>query len=269
MIIGILSGCFSISQKSSDTALKNQSSVTKNINQPIKGLTSQKSIKEAVAFSAAFKPLKVGSLNENIEFVLWELANSSDMNISTENLSSKPLLNKLVGKYTQLVSSEGVYYIETNNAFGMKLKTECWIKSGKFKKVEQSISKVTICDGKYYYIVKLDEKTAIRYKKDNALVSTEIDIQTSGMLSKLANADYKQEKDQKVDSFDCNVFYMDIEFMGMKGNRLYVDKKTGMLLKNSYGDDKNGMTTLVSDFRVGGFGVEVFKVSSDIKITDY
>jgi hypothetical protein len=61
---------------------------------------------------------------------------------------------------------------------------------------------------------------------------------------------------------------MDMEFMGIRGNKLYVDKATGLLVKNAYGDEKNGMATVVTKFDTGGFGDEVFAVPADIKIED-
>ena len=51
---------------------------------------------------------------------------------------------------------------------------------------------------------------------------------------------------------------MDIEFMGMKGNWLYVDKETGALVKNQYGKGKDGMSvtlTMLAIERVGASAV--------------
>jgi len=46
--------------------------------------------------------------------------------------------------------------------------------------------------------------------------------------------------------------------MGMKGNWLYVDKETGALMKNRYGEGKGGMSVTVTKLETGKFRDEAF-----------
>lgn len=220
-----------------------------------------------LSFSNEFKTIEKSSVDEDIEFFLWEAAMSEDSNdAEAAAQTAKFSIQQLAEKFKQLAASEGVHYIERSNAPGMTMETEYWVKNGKFKMFEKALNQVTLYGGKYYYVIKLDEKTAQRTSTDNTFVSVDVDAKVNGTLSKLANAGYSQEPDQKVGDFDCSVFYLDIEALGMKGNRMYVDKKTGMLVKSVYGDEKNGMTAEITEFQKGGFGDEVFAVPPGITI---
>jgi hypothetical protein len=60
--------------------------------------------------------------------------------------------------------------------------------------------------------------------------------------------------------------------MNIKGSTLYVDKETGMLVRNVSGDPDdpdNSVATYVKSLEVGTFGDEVFAVPEDIVLEDY
>jgi len=78
---------------------------------------------------------------------------------------------------------------------------------------------------------------------------------------------YQQQEDAKIKGFDCYVFYMDIEMMGMKGNWLYVDKETGALVKNRYGEENGSMSITVTKLETGKFGDEAFEIPAKVKFT--
>ncbi len=224
-------------------------------------------------FSNEFSEVKGNPMGADIEFLLWDVATAPDDKESTGDqmgaAAAQPSgtsLADLAEKYSQLLSSEGVHYVDKNNAFGMDLEMEYWIKEGKFKEYDKTLNRITLYDGKYYYIAELDEKTAKRFDKNDMGVTSDVDIKTKGVLSRMAYAGYTQEADQKVGEFDCCVYYLDMEVMGMKGSRLFVDKNTGMLVKNITGDEENGMTTIITEFQAGGFGDEVFKLPADITV---
>ncbi len=270
LIAGIFSGCFLDGRKISDAAKKTIREALQTEARETGGAFVGKDVasyQAALAFSNEFKTIGKTSLDEDIDFFLWEAAMAKD-DSATEAAAqpSDSSLPKLAEEYEQILSSDGVHYTEHSNALGMDLETEYWIKDGKFKILEKSLEKMTLFDGKYYYVIELNEKTALRADKDDPRISADINVKSRGMLSKMTYAGYSQEPDQKVNGFDCSVFYLDIEMMGMKGNRLYVDKKTGMLVKNTFGDEKQGMTTEVTEFQQGGFGDDVFTLPAGIII---
>ena len=60
---------------------------------------------------------------------------------------------------------------------------------------------------------------------------------------------------------------MDIEFMGMKSNWLYVDKKTGALVKNQYGKGKGGMSITLTMLDTGGVADDAFVPTQGVRFT--
>jgi len=262
-----LTGC-SKTSKTTVTALNEKKlSVTsgKSTTKSTPTSTVDKSVQK---FSAAFTKLDKNPLNEDILYMLWLTATSKDTPSGNGGQPSATTLVSFADKFKKLVDSQGVHYTEVGEMLGMKLTTECWLKRGKFKKVDNTLNEVIVFDGEYYTKYKTDEKSGTRYKKDNPLVSAGISIQSYGVLANLARAPYQQRADEKIESFDCSVFFMDMEVMGMKGNTLWVDKNTGMLVKNTQGDAKNGMVTYVSKFEPGGFKDDVFTVPADIKLVN-
>ena len=225
--------------------------------------------KSAAEFSKAFSRVKKNPLNEDIQFALWLTATSEDSDPNNIVETSSAAITELVDKYKKLVDSKGVHYTEVSEVLGMKLTSESWLKNGKFKIVDKSSEQVTVFDGKYFSKYDMDSKSGNRYKKDSPLIKFEILNQSYGMFPNLARASYQQKEDQKFGAFDCSVFFLDMEVMGMKGSTLWVDKNTGMLVKNVTGDEKDGMVTFIDMLETGGFGDEVFTVPSDINFEDY
>lgn len=261
IIAGMLSGCFLDRLKPSGSAGKSQAGA-------LAGMENDPDVQAALAFSNDFTPIKKTSVDEDIEYYLWEAAMAenthTEAEVAAQALSES--LTQLDDKFKQVVASDGVHYVEHNNAMGMDLYTEYWIEDDKFKMLDKVMNKLTLFDGKYYYVINLDDKTAERTDKDDPFVSADVSVKTNGMLSKAAYAGYTQEPDQKLGDFDCSVFYADTEVLGMKGNRLYVDKKTGIVVKNTYGEGDNSMTIEITEFQQGGFGDEVFTVPPGITI---
>lgn len=230
--------------------------------------TSGSTSKSAAEFSKAFTRVKKNPLNEDIQFALWLTAASEDTDSNNAAETSSAAITELVDKYKKLVDSKGIHYSEISEALGMKLTTEYWLKNGKFKKVDVSLQQVIVFDGKYYTKYDMDSKSGNRYKKDEPLIKYEIMNQSYGIFPNLARAAYQQKEDQKSGAFDCSVFFLDMEIMGMKGSTLWVDKNTGILVKNVTGDEEEGMVTFIDMLETGGFGDEVFTVPADIKLAD-
>lgn len=230
---------------------------------------SSGSVDKSVAeFSNAFTKVQKSPLHEDIQFALWLTATSEDADPDNAAETSSAAIKELVDKYKKLVDSEGVHYSETNEALGMKLITEYWLKNGKFKIVDVSLEQVIVYDGKYYSKYSTDSKSGDRYKKDEPMLKLEITNQSYGMFPNLARAGYQQIEDQNFGEFDCSVFFLDMEVMGMKGSTLWVDKNTGMLVKNVTGYEEDGLLTYINQLEVGGFGDEVFTIPADIDLID-
>jgi len=224
--------------------------------------------KSAAEFSKAFTRVKKNPLNEDIQFALWLTATSEDPDSNNIVETSSAAITELADKYKKLVDSKGVHYTEVSEVLGMKLTSECWLKNGKFKKVDKSLEQVIVFDGKYYTKYNMTEKTGTHFKKDDPLVSSDIIIQSYGIFPNLARAAYQQKEDKKFGSFDCSVFFLDMEVMGMKGSTLWVDKNTGVLVKSVNGNEEDGIVTFIDMLETDGFGDDVFSVPADIKLTD-
>lgn len=266
-IITPLTGCSMVS-KITGTPSGDKNTVVTSVKNTTKSASSKPIDSPAAKFSAAFKKLDKNPLNEDIQYALWLTATSKDIPKEGGGQSQTANLVGLADKYKKLVDSQGVHYTEVNEAFGMNLESEYWLKNGKFKIVDSSLNEVTVFDGEYYVKYNTDEKSGARYKKSSSLISADISIKSYGVLPNLAKAPYIEKEGQKFEAFNCSVFFMDMEVMGMKGNTLWVDKDTGMLVKNAVGDEKQGMVTHISKFEAGGFKDDVFTVPSDIKLKD-
>ena len=222
----------------------------------------------AAGFAAAFQTVDRHPLDEAVRTVLWLAANAEGPDEPIA--SGGEALRQLADKYAAIVSSQGIHYVETSEALGMVLETEYWVKGGQFKKVELALGKATLFDGEYYIKYDIDEKKGTRFADSYA--QAELTILTKGMIGSLAASPYQQQDDATVGGYDCSVFHMDMELLGMRGSTLYVDKQTGLLIKNQTGnpeDKGKSMAVVVERFEIGGFGDEVFAVPGDIALDDY
>lgn len=224
--------------------------------------------KSVAEFSNAFTRVEKNPLNEDIQFALWLTATTEDTDSNKAAETSAAAITELVEKYKKLVDSKGVHYTEVSEALGMKMTSEYWLKNGKFKIVDIALKQVIVFDGTYYSKYDMESKSGSRYRKDEPMLKLEIINQSYGMFPNLARASYQQKEDQKFGAFDCSVFFLDMEIMGMKGSTLWVDKNTGTLVKSVTGDAENGMVMFIDMLETGSFGDEVFTVPDDIDLTD-
>lgn len=100
---------------------------------------------------------------------------------------------------------------------------------------------------------------------DDPEASAAIRIVRDHTLSMVANSPCLQQDDMKIKGFDCHAFYLDIEMMGMKGNWLNVDKQTVALVKTRYGDEKGGMSVIVTKLDISGLVDEGFEIPAKVK----
>lgn len=224
-------------------------------------------------FSGAFQLVEKNPLYEPVQIALWLAANTAD-DPGTQAAGSSAAMKELADKYAAVVDGQGLHYVETADALGMLLTTEYWIKGGKFKKVEKDLGKVTLFDGQHYIQYDTEEKTGKRFAASYA--EADLFMLTKGILANMAVSPYQQKDDEKLGDYLCSVFHMDTELsllgMTIKGNTLYVDKETGLIIKNQSGDPKdkkNSFASVVKSLDVGGFGDEVFAVPDDIVLEDY
>lgn len=219
---------------------------------------------EMASFSAAFVPVPTNPLPGDLPYLLQLIAQEEPPQTGVPSLSP---LAEAAAKYAALINTEGVYYTETTNAMGMNMKAEYWMKGKKFKLLDQTSKEISVFDGEWFYKYPAKGKTGVRMAPDNPEASAAIQAVSNYTLSMVVNAPYQQQEDQKIKGFDCLVFYMDIDMMGMKGNWLYIDKETGALVKNRYGEEKGGMSVTVTKLEVGKFGDEVFALPRSLKVT--
>ena len=215
-------------------------------------------------FAAAFQPVASNPLQEDIRVELW-LAAQNPPQATEPGQGSSAEMTLLNDKRKALIAGPGLHYIEENGAMGMTFATEYWVRGDRYKKVETD--KVAIFDGKSYIEYDPAEKTGYRYTKE--YMAAEIQLQFDGMLSSLAKASYERLDDQLVNDFSCAVFFMDIEVMGMKGNTLFVDQETGVLIKYLIGSEDDGFATVVTLLETGGFSDDVFMIPDDVVIEDW
>ncbi len=219
---------------------------------------------EIASFFNAFVTVPANSLPGDLPYLLRLIAQEEPPQTSVPSLSP---LAEAAAKYAELIKTEGVHYAETTNAMGMNMKAEYWMKGKKFKLLDQTSKEISVFDGEWFYKYPAKGKTGVRMAPDNPEASAAIQAVSNYTLSMVVNAPYQQQEDQKIKGFDCLVFYMDIDMMGMKGNWLYIDKETGALVKNRYGEEKGGMSVTVTKLEVGKFGDEVFEIPTKVKIT--
>ena len=225
--------------------------------------------KAAVAlkeFIAAFTTLDKNPLDVNLQYAMYLEAIATDNPSQTSGTTSQSLLGPMVEKYNALVNDKGLHYTDSMSAMGLELTAAHWVKAGKFKKVD-SLNNVTMFDGTDYYEYNIDSKKGKKLPKEDPAAASALKVEVEGMLSILAASPLEQKKDAKVGKFNCYVFYMDVEIIGIMGNTIYVDKNTGMLVKNAYGDPKDkkkSMVTTVLTMDTTGFSDDVFAVPGDV-----
>lgn len=221
--------------------------------------------KELNDFADAFMAVPANPLPGDLSWLLSMIA-QEPASAQAADTALSPLA-EAAAKFAALIQTQGVYYMETSKVMGMELKAEYWMKGDQFKKFDQKQDEVTLYDGTWFYKYSPKKKTGVRLPPDDEQSMSQISSIKNYTLSQLASQPYEQQEDKKIKPFDCQVFYMDMEFMGMKGNWLYIDKATGALIKNQYGKEKGGMTVSITKLEVGKFGDDVFVVPDKIKIT--
>lgn len=184
--------------------------------------------------------------------------------------TAKPALSPLAeaaAKFTALISGAGAHYEESTAFMGMDMKAEYWMKGEKIKKHDKMLDEFILFDGEWFYQWPAGEKAGTRMTPDSPQASTAILMIKNSSLSALASAPYQQQEDANEGKYNCQVFYMDIEFMGMKGNWLYVDKETGALVRNQYGKGKDGMSVTLTMLDTGGVGDDAFLPPQGVSFT--
>ncbi|OGO80568.1 MAG: hypothetical protein A2Y21_06480 [Clostridiales bacterium GWC2_40_7] len=221
-------------------------------------------------FFSAFREVKENPINSDIVYALWFASISAEEKpeeTSSED-SAGSVMEELAQKYLKLVNGDGVHYIITTNSMEMSFTEERWVKNGKFKKIEPDSKRITLFDGKYWIEYRTDTKEGLRYKKDDKQVAPRIKMETEGQLTGFAAAPYQPAGEKEFNGYNCLTFFLEMEFMDMKGNTLWIDKETGIIVKNAYGKNEE-MTMILTLLEKGGFGDDVFTVPSDVKIKDY
>ena len=219
---------------------------------------------EVERFFSAFTQVPENPLPGDLPYLLWLIAQEPPAEAPETGLSP---LSQAAAKFAGLVNTEGVHYVESTSFMGMDMKAEYWLKGDKLKKHDRTMGEVTLFDGEWFYQYNADTKTGIRLAPDDPQAVSALMMLRNSTLSALAAAPYLQQEDAKEGGYDCQVFFMDIDMMGMKGNWLYVDKETGALVRNQYGEGKDGMSVVVSGLEVGSLGDEAFAVPSGVKIS--
>ena len=216
-------------------------------------------------FTDAFVLVEENPLPGDLAWLLYMIALEPDLAEANDAVLSP--LAQAAAKFAALIENEGVYYAETTRFMGMDMKAEYWMKGGQFKKLDHIQNLVFLYDGEWFYQYSPRDKTGIKMSPDDPQAATQITLIKNYTLSLVAQSNYEQLEDKKVKPFDCQVFYLDMEMMGMQGNWLYVDKETGALVKNQYGKEKGGMTVLLTKLEIGKLKDDAFLIPDSIKIT--
>lgn len=219
---------------------------------------------ELKAFTDAFMTVPENPLPGDLSWLLWMISQESPPEEANTELTP---LQLAAAKFAALIQEKGVHYEESTSFMGMDMRSEYWMQGGKLKKHDHMSDEVILLDGAWFYKYSPGSKTGVRLTPDHPDAVFVISMIKNSMLSALANSPYKQEEDAKESGYDCQVFYLDMEFMGMKGNWLYVDKTTGAMVKYQFGKDKDSMSTVLAKLETGTFGDEVFMVPENIKLT--
>jgi hypothetical protein len=214
--------------------------------------------------SGAFVTVPANPLPGEIPYLLWLIAQEGPPQTEPPTLSP---LAEAAARFSALIQTEGVHYAETTSVMGMNRKAEYWMKGEKFKKLDLALNEVTLFDGKWFYKYPAKGKTCARLLPDDPEAMSAIQAVRGYMLSMVANAPYVQQEDREIKGYDCQVFYRDVDMGDMKGNWLFVDKQTGALLKNQYGEGKSSMVTTVTKLDTGTFGDEAFVLPKGVKVT--
>lgn len=219
-------------------------------------------------FAAAFKTVDKNPLNENIQYALWLAAHATPAPTDASAGTNALAIVGLIDKYNALVAGTGVHYTQVTEAMGMKMNSEVWMKAGKFKVIDELMEEVKIFDGQSYVKYDIKEKTGTRYTKE--MMSGDIDMQLNGAVRTNSASAFRQKEDKKFGKFNCCVFFMEMNAMGIKSVTVYMDKETGMVVNYATDGDKLMISsTTVTKFEAGGFGDEVFTVPADVTVVDY
>lgn len=231
---------------------------------------SKASIMAEQQFFSAFSEVKENPINADIVYALWfEAISAGEKPEETiSEVYAESVMEELSQKYLKLVNEEGVHCIITTNSMEMSFTEERWVKDGKFKKIEPDSERITIFDGRYWTEYRTDTNVGVRYKKDDRQVAPKIQMEVEGQLTGFAAAPYQPTGEKEFNGYNCLTFFLEMEFMAMKGNTLWIDKDTGIIVKNSYGE-KEEMTIILTLLEKGGFGDDVFTIPAGIKIEDY
>lgn len=265
-----LTGCSRI--KNTSEGLQTPSDNIGIKSDPAAGIDSESGTADAKAdsrFAKSFKTVQNNPFFEDIQIELWLAANDAikaEASGSSETKSADISPMKALSEIrSELVEKEGIHYTEVSSFMGFETKAKYWIRAGKFKKAEES--KISVFDGKTYVEYDPIAKTGTRFKKE--LKSADITLIINSMVPSLSASPYKQQEDKNINGFECSVFFLDMEVLGMKGNTLFIDKQTGMLVKYLMGDDKKGMSNTIIQMEKGGFDSNIFTVPANIAIEDY
>lgn len=217
------------------------------------------------SFTEAFVTVGENPLPGDLPWLLRQIAGEPAAQTPQAERELSPL-EQAAAMFDAIIRDQGVYYEEVTNFMGMDMKAEYWMKGDKFKKFDPMQDEVSLFDGTWFYQYTPAQKTGVRFSADDPQASLQVNAIKHYTLSQVASSPYEQQEDKVIKPFDCQVFYMDIDLMGMKGNWLYIDKETGALVKNQYGKEKGGMTITVTKLEVGALKEDVFEVPETIKI---
>lgn len=219
---------------------------------------------ERDSFFGAFTLVKENPLPGDLSWLLFNIARETpEESIQTE----APPLAQAAAKFEALIREKGVYYEESASFMGMDMRSEYWFKGDRIKKHDHLMDEVVLLDGEWFYKYSPGSQAGVRLAPGDLEAATAITMIRGSLLSAMASAPYQQLDDAEEGGYDCQVFYLDIEMMGMKGNWLYVDKATGALVKNQFGEGKQSMSTVLTKLETGTFGDEAFQVPGNVKIT--
>lgn len=215
-------------------------------------------------FTDAFVTVPENPLPGDLSWLLWNIAQETP---EEDVAAEPPPLAQAAAKFEALVQEKGVYYEDFASFMGMDMKSEYWFKGNKIKKYDHLMDEVVLLDGEWFYKYSPGGKTGTRLSPEAPEALAAITMIRSSLITATAVAPYEQLDDAKEGGYDCQVFYMDIEMMGMKGNWLYVDKATGVVVKNQFGEGEQGISTVLTKLETGTFGDEAFEIPAKVKIS--
>jgi len=89
-----------------------------------------------------------------------------------------------------------------------------------------------------------------------------------GQLMPYTTIPLEQTGVQTINDIECDVYFMEMEIMGLKGNTIFIDPETGILVKQVLGDEENGLVTSITLLDLASFDETVFDIPTDIVLTD-